>query len=42
MHAWSSGRVYPAFPDPELPDWENAYYGDQRQWLQEIKAIYDP
>lgn len=42
VRRWGSGGVYPAFPDPELPDWERAYYGEHRWQLREIKARYDP
>jgi FAD/FMN-containing dehydrogenase len=42
VHVWGSGRVYPAFPDPDLPDWERAYHGDHRRRLREIKSTYDP
>jgi FAD/FMN-containing dehydrogenase len=42
VHARGSGRVYPAFPDPDLPDWERAYHGNHRWQLREIKSDYDP
>lgn len=27
VRPWGSGRVYPNFPDPDLDDWAQAYYG---------------
>jgi hypothetical protein len=27
VHASGTGRVFPNFPDPDLPDWGRAYYG---------------
>jgi FAD/FMN-containing dehydrogenase len=37
-----SGGVYPNFPDPELPDWQRAYYGENCDRLLRVKATYDP
>jgi len=37
-----SGRVYPNFPDPDLDDWGQAYYGANYARLVKIKAKYDP
>ena len=42
VHAWGSGRAYPAFPDPDLPDWEFAYHGEHYSRLGKVKASYDP
>ncbi len=42
VHAGGSGRVYPAFPDPDLRDWERAYHGEHYSLLRKIKASYDP
>jgi FAD/FMN-containing dehydrogenase len=42
VHGWGSGRVYPAFPDPDLPDWERAYHREQYPRLRKVKASYDP
>ncbi|HEY5988311.1 MAG TPA: FAD-binding oxidoreductase [Streptosporangiaceae bacterium] len=39
---WGTGRVFPNFPDPDLPDWENAYYGANCERLLGVKARYDP
>ena len=41
-HRFGSGGVYPNFPDPELPDWEQAYYGENYRRLRHVKAAYDP
>jgi hypothetical protein len=42
VHSWGSGRVYPNFPDPGLPDRGRAYYRDNYPRLRTIKASYDP
>jgi FAD/FMN-containing dehydrogenase len=42
VHPWGSGGVYPNFPDPELTDWERAYYGDNYARLRKVTARYDP
>ena len=41
-HPWGSGGVYPNFPDPDLDDWANAYYGKNYKRLQQVKKTYDP
>jgi FAD/FMN-containing dehydrogenase len=42
VHPYGSGRVYPNFPDPDLDEWDPAYYGHNYERLQQIKAAYDP
>ncbi|MET8002256.1 FAD-binding oxidoreductase [Nonomuraea glycinis] len=39
---WSSGGVYPNYPDADLEDWARAYYGGNLPRLRELKAAYDP
>jgi FAD/FMN-containing dehydrogenase len=41
-HPWGSGGVFPAFPDPDLPEPARAYYGDNLPRLRAVKARYDP
>jgi FAD/FMN-containing dehydrogenase len=41
-HADGSGRVYPNFPDPALPDAPAAYHGGNLGRLAAVKQEYDP
>jgi FAD/FMN-containing dehydrogenase len=34
--------VYPNFPDLDLEDWAQAYYGTNYDRLLRVKAQYDP
>lgn len=42
VRPWGSGRVYQNFPDPELENWAEAYYGSNRDRLARVKRNYDP
>jgi FAD/FMN-containing dehydrogenase len=42
VHPWGSGRAYQNFPDPDLVDWADAYYGTNLERLLRVKASYDP
>jgi FAD/FMN-containing dehydrogenase len=42
VHPWGSGGVFPAFPDRDLAEPAEAYYGSNLPRLRAIKARYDP
>ncbi|MFI6600545.1 FAD-binding oxidoreductase [Nonomuraea sp. NPDC050536] len=42
LSPWASGAVYPNYPDADLEDWTQAYYGSNLPRLREVKAAYDP
>ncbi|MBG0830142.1 FAD-binding oxidoreductase [Planomonospora sp. ID67723] len=42
LSPWASGAVYPNYPDADLEDWAQAYYGSNLPRLREVKAAYDP
>jgi FAD/FMN-containing dehydrogenase len=42
MRPYTNGEAYQNYIDPDLPDWQHAYYGSNLSRLQQIKKIYDP
>ena len=42
MRPYASGAAYQNYIDPNLPNWQQAYYGANLPRLQQIKAAYDP
>jgi len=42
MRPYASGFAYQNYIDPDLPDWQQAYYGANLTRLQRIKSVYDP
>jgi FAD/FMN-containing dehydrogenase len=42
MRTFASGEAYQNYADPDLADWQRAYYGANYPALQKVKAAVDP
>jgi FAD/FMN-containing dehydrogenase len=42
LHRHANGEAYQNYVDPDLTDWQSAYYGANYPWLKLVKATVDP
>ena len=42
LRPWAGGEAYQNYIDPALPNWRQAYYGDNLDRLQRARQQYDP
>ena len=42
MRPWASGQCYQNYVDPDLKNWQQAYYGANYAQLARVKTKYDP